>query len=123
LMRTGTQMDEQDLDDDILEDGDLGFDEEMKARFRAAVAELKSGADPAGGQAGGAAASGAVADASGSGGACAALEALLDLPADAHTQAMQAVEAERDTLMSERDAALSKVALLTARLAAFEGTP
>jgi hypothetical protein len=65
----------------------------------------------------------AVADASGSGGACAALEALLDLPADAHTQAMQAVEAERDTLMSERDAALSKVALLTARLAAFEGTP
>ena len=116
-------MDEQDLDDDILEDDDLGFDEEMKARFRAAVAELKqSGADPAGGQAGGAAAS-AMADASGNGGACAALEALLDLPADAHTQAMQAVEAERDTLMSERDAALSKVALLTARLAAFEGTP
>ena len=35
------QMDEQDLDDDILEDDDLGFDEEMKARFRAAVAELK----------------------------------------------------------------------------------
>eukprot|EP01046_Picozoa_sp_COSAG06_P011644 COSAG06_NODE_668_length_13234_cov_75.848268_2_plen_496_part_00 len=132
------QMDEQDLDDDILEDGDLGFDEEMKARFRAAVAELKqTGADPAGGQAGGAAASGAVADAKGNGGACAALEALLDLPADAHTQAMQAVEAERDTLMSERDAALSardasvserdaalsEVAELKARLAAFEGTP
>jgi hypothetical protein len=83
----------------------------------------------------------AVADASGSGGACAALEALLDLPADAHTQAMQAVEAERDTLMSERDAALSardasvserdaerdaalsEIAELKARLAAFEGTP
>eukprot|EP01046_Picozoa_sp_COSAG06_P032991 COSAG06_NODE_3336_length_5489_cov_47.109276_3_plen_456_part_00 len=111
------QMDEQDLDDDILEDVDLGFDEEMKARFRAAVAELKqSSADPAGGQAGSAAASRATADATGSAGACAALEALLDLPADAHTQAMQAVE-------SERDAALSEVAELKARLAAFEGTP
>ena len=129
------QMDEQDLDEDILEDGDLGFDEEMKARFRAAVAELKqSGADPAGGQAGGAAASGATADAGGSGGACAALEALLDLPADAQTQAIKAVEAERDAALSardalvserdaERDAALSEIAELKARLAAFEGTP
>jgi hypothetical protein len=62
------------------------------------------------------------------------LEALLDLPADAQTQAIQAVEAERDAALSardalvserdaERDAALSEIAELKARLAAFEGTP
>ena len=78
-----------------------------------------------------------MADASGNGGACAALEALLDLPIDAQTQAMQAVVVERDAALSEkdaalsardasvseRDAALSEIAELKARLAAFEGTP
>jgi hypothetical protein len=39
------QMDEDDLNEDILEDGDLGFDADAKERFRAAVAELKLDAD------------------------------------------------------------------------------
>jgi serine/threonine protein kinase/ankyrin repeat protein len=39
------QMDDDDLSEDILEDGDLGFDADAKERFRAAVAELKLGAD------------------------------------------------------------------------------
>jgi hypothetical protein len=43
------QMSEEDLDGDILEDDDLGFDEDTKARFRSAVAELREdkGADAA----------------------------------------------------------------------------
>eukprot|EP01046_Picozoa_sp_COSAG06_P026184 COSAG06_NODE_2241_length_7269_cov_9.419944_2_plen_449_part_00 len=42
-----TQMSEEDLGGDILEDGDLGFDEDTKARFRSAVVELREdkGAD------------------------------------------------------------------------------
>eukprot|EP01046_Picozoa_sp_COSAG06_P006072 COSAG06_NODE_281_length_18447_cov_14.060116_3_plen_1764_part_00 len=46
------QMDEQDLQDDILDDPDLGFSEETKARFQAAVANLRepSGAQNDGGQ-------------------------------------------------------------------------
>jgi hypothetical protein len=36
------QMDEDDLNEDVLEDDDLGFDADAKDRFRAAVAELKS---------------------------------------------------------------------------------
>jgi hypothetical protein len=38
------QMDDDDLNDDILTDGDLAFDEETQGKFRAAVAALKSGA-------------------------------------------------------------------------------
>jgi len=37
------QMGEDDLDEDVLEDDDLGFDTAAKDRFRVAVAELKSG--------------------------------------------------------------------------------
>eukprot|EP01046_Picozoa_sp_COSAG06_P032528 COSAG06_NODE_3258_length_5606_cov_3.545488_2_plen_441_part_00 len=36
------QMDEDDLDGDILEDGDLGLTEDEQAKFRAAVQELKN---------------------------------------------------------------------------------
>ena len=41
------QMSEEDLDGDILEDDDLGFDEDTKVRFRSAVAQLREdkGAD------------------------------------------------------------------------------
>ena len=38
-----SQMDEEDLSDDILDDPDLGLAAEVKARFRAQVAELKGG--------------------------------------------------------------------------------
>jgi hypothetical protein len=38
-----TQMSEEDLDGDILDDDDLGLDEGTKARFRSAVAELREG--------------------------------------------------------------------------------
>eukprot|EP01046_Picozoa_sp_COSAG06_P030513 COSAG06_NODE_2902_length_6117_cov_3.107843_2_plen_476_part_00 len=38
------QMDEEDLDSDILDDHDLGLDDETKAKFRAAVAELRQSA-------------------------------------------------------------------------------
>eukprot|EP01046_Picozoa_sp_COSAG06_P012520 COSAG06_NODE_738_length_12674_cov_107.030934_3_plen_434_part_00 len=39
------QMSEEDLDGDILEDDDLGFDEDTKARFRSAVAQLREDTD------------------------------------------------------------------------------
>jgi hypothetical protein len=39
-----TQMDEEDLDGDILDDDDLGLDDETKVKFRAAVAELRQSA-------------------------------------------------------------------------------
>jgi hypothetical protein len=38
------QMDPEDLDGDILDDDDLGLDDETKAKFRAAVAELRQSA-------------------------------------------------------------------------------
>eukprot|EP01046_Picozoa_sp_COSAG06_P037491 COSAG06_NODE_4236_length_4443_cov_2.395718_2_plen_488_part_00 len=40
------QMDEDALNEDIVEDDDLGFDADTKARFRAAVALLRTGGDP-----------------------------------------------------------------------------
>ena len=37
-------MDPEDLDSDILDDDDLGLDDETKVKFRAAVAELRQSA-------------------------------------------------------------------------------
>eukprot|EP01052_Picozoa_sp_SAG31_P026609 SAG31_NODE_2425_length_5723_cov_3.235775_2_plen_96_part_00 len=42
------QMDEDDLRDDILEDGDLALDAEGKAKFQDAVAALSEGGGPSG---------------------------------------------------------------------------
>jgi serine/threonine protein kinase len=50
-----TQMDPEDLDSDILDDDDLGLDDETKVKFRAAVAELRQSslaAEDGGGSAG-----------------------------------------------------------------------
>ena len=41
-LRDLKQMDEGDFNDDILNDDDLGFDEETKERFREAVRALKA---------------------------------------------------------------------------------
>jgi hypothetical protein len=38
-------MDPEELDEDVLNDGVLGFGEKTKARFRAAVAELRGSSD------------------------------------------------------------------------------
>eukprot|EP01046_Picozoa_sp_COSAG06_P051824 COSAG06_NODE_8552_length_2131_cov_1.619094_1_plen_561_part_00 len=91
------QMDERDLSDDILDDGDLGFDEETKARFRAAVAELKR--------------SGRGGEAKGKDGdACAALQVAAGLlHADAQTvDSMRAVVAEKDETIAEKDETIAE---------------
>ena len=46
-LRDLTQMDEDDLNDDILDDKDLGMDDDVKDKFREAVAALRTGAAPA----------------------------------------------------------------------------
>ena len=94
------QMDPEDLQEDILNDQDLGFDEETKVRFRAAVAEL-NGSRVGGGE------GGDDDEEETSASACAALEAAAALPEEVLTvESMQ-----------------KRIAELEARLAAFEDTP
>jgi hypothetical protein len=103
------QMAMDELDSDILEDGELGFDEETKERFRAAVAELQGGGAAGGGK-----------ESPGQG--CAALEAAAGLPAQAQTveslqelvDTMSKREAEKDAAMVEQS---RRIAELEARLA------
>jgi hypothetical protein len=118
------QMDPEDLQEDILNDQDLGFDEETKTRFRAAVAEL-SGSDGGEGD-------GDDEEEEKSASACATLEAAAALPAEALTvESMQKLidtaTAEKDAAVAEKDAAVTaavaEIAQLRARLAAFEGMP
>ena len=95
-LRDLKQMDEDELNEDVLDDGDLGLDESVKARFRAAVAGLKGAGDV-------------------TAAACSALEAAAGLPAEAASvEAMQ-----RKTNEDQAE----KIAELEARLAAFEGAP
>ena len=102
------QMEPEDLDEDVLNDDELGFDEDTKARFRAAVIELRDSSG-CGGEAG---KGEKPAD------ACAALEAVARLPTEVQTvESMQklldstaaennAVVAEKDKLIAELEAKL-----------------
>ena len=106
------QMDPEDLQEDILNDQDLGFGEETKTRFRAAVAELN-------GSSGGGGAGEEEEEKSAS--ACAALEAAAALPAEALT--VESMQKLIDIATAEKEVKDKRIAELEARLATFEDTP
>jgi serine/threonine protein kinase len=91
------QMPPEDLDEDVLNDGDLGFDEETKARFRAAVAGLNGS--------GGGEGDGNDEEDEKSASACAALEVAAALPAE--TLTVESMQKLIDTAMAAKDAAVA----------------
>jgi hypothetical protein len=105
------QMDPEDLQEDILNDQDLGFDEETKTRFRAAVAEL-NGSSGGGGEGAG------DDEEETSASACAVLEAAAALPEEVLT--VESMQRLIDTAMAvkEKHIASLRHQLYAARLEA-----